>query len=106
MAQATLLGPATELDLRYELRLNVTDLASGISIEPLGEWACSDAGPLEPLVQILGNSPRVTGADTSGTEHPLALVIAQDQGPDRLTRGCRRNIAGDDKLLPFGAFGF
>jgi hypothetical protein len=48
MPQATVCGPATQLDLRCELRLNVMDLASGISIEPLREWDCSDAGPLDP----------------------------------------------------------
>src|SRR5262249_51448896 len=46
----------------------------------------------------------ITRADLAGVSEPVALVIADEQGPDPDARALRVGPAGDDELLPPDAF--
>ena len=106
VAQIVVRGPAAELDLGDELRLDIADLACRFAAEPLREGLDGSADALEPPVQVLGDRGRESGADAAGMEQPAVLVVAQHQGADGLARDGGRDIAGDHEFLPLRAFRF
>src|SRR4029453_18852401 len=100
------MGPAMESDFDDQPRLRpFRGACAGLVLWQTAERRLVGAQRLQPFPQVARNLMGIAGTDTAGILQLAAVVVTENEGADRLGINGRWRIAGDDELLPVGAFG-
>ena len=93
-------GPGPKLDLRHQLRTNVSDASPLVGRHGVVERLFLRAQPLQPGLQGLGDLGAEACSDPTDVLELALLEHAEGQRADGLARDRRRHVSADDELLP------